>query len=162
MALDNSLLKKITYTLAVLGGVAAGLNSFQNAQRAGSGCGEYSTRFVYSDAFSEALIFCIPAIILLFIVKVCWQPITFRVASFLTTAIFFVIASYFLILDTLVKYAPCDMKGDDHSLVLLLLGTIGIGFLWPLLMFVLEILKFLFLAYRRISTKKNNELLKNV
>ncbi|MDP1923894.1 MAG: hypothetical protein Q8K57_03815 [Thiobacillus sp.] len=162
MALDNSLVKKITYTLAVLGGIAAGVNSFQNAQRAGSGCGEYSTRFVYSDAFSEALMFCIPVIILLFIVKVCWQPITFRVASLLTTAIFFVSASYFLILDTLVRYAPCDMKGDEHSVVLLLLGTIGIMFLWPLLMFGLEVLKLLFQAYQRISTNKNNELPKNV
>ena len=146
---SNAFLQKSAYLFAVLGGITAVVNSFRNAMRASTGCGEYSTSFVYHDALTGSALFIIPAAILLFIVKISWQKTSFTVAALLATTGYFAIVVYSFLHSELTRYAPCDHKGDDQSLGLFILGMIGVPFVWIIVWMVLELMKFLLLHLRR-------------
>lgn len=146
---SNAFLQKAAYLLAVLGGITAGVNSFRNAMRASTGCGEYSTSFVFHDALTESALFLIPAAILLFIVKISWQKTSFTVAALLTTTGYFGIVVYSFLHSELTRYAPCDHKGDDQSVVLFILGMIGAPFVWIIVWMGLELIKVLLSHLRR-------------
>lgn len=136
-------LQKAAYLVAILGGITAGVNSFRNAMRASTGCGEYSTAFSYHGALTDAAGFLIPAAILLFIVKISWQKTSFKTAALIAATGYFSIVVYSFIHSELTRYAPCDHKGDDQSFALFILGMIGVPFVWILVWMGLELMKYL-------------------
>jgi uncharacterized membrane protein YidH (DUF202 family) len=148
-------LRLFSYALSIGIGLIAAANSFQNAKRASHGCGEYSSNFVLSSAITEATTMLIPTLILLFLIFLSWQRTSSRISIVLITFAYSIFVFYTFLSDFTNAYAPCDRKGDESSLFIIILGVFYLPITWLALTATLEVISYVyFLSKNQIFRRK--------
>jgi hypothetical protein len=128
----------------IVSSLIAANGSFQNALRASHGCGEYSQQFDPSAAILDAGSMMIPSVILLTLILVPWHHSTARISSLLIALVYATLVFRISSSDFINQYAPCDRKGDESSLTIVIIDSFALPILWIFLTASLEIVLFVY------------------
>jgi hypothetical protein len=141
-------LQIIICVLALISGVMAGINSWNNAVRASHGCGEYSPSFGSLSPRSNAIEMFYPSVIIVFLTLISWKRASFKISTIIIAILYLVLVFYTYQTDKISHYSPCDRKGDESSFFLLLTGLIFLPMLWLIISAFVEFARFVYSGRR--------------